>query len=158
VTCADALSDVDSIRVFEIAKTGSGGFLPILLLIPVVILLGVLWLAWPRSLKVEISPDNLSLRGSIYGRVIPRSQLIVDRMRVVDIRGDSPYALARRTNGIGLPHYWVGWFRLQNGEKALAFVTQRRQVVYLPTRKGYALLLSVKDHEGFTSSLAATTN
>jgi hypothetical protein len=147
----------DSIRVFEIAK-GNGGASILVLLVPVVILLGVLWLAWPRSLKVEVSPSALSLRGSVYGRVIPRSELIVEQLRVVDIRGDSPFALARRTNGIGLPHYSIGWFRLENGQKALAFVTQRDQVVYLPTRQGYTLLLSVADHQGFAASLARAAN
>jgi Bacterial PH domain len=147
----------DSIRVFEIAK-GNGGVSILVLLVPVVILLGVLWLSWPRSLKVEVGPSALRLRGSVYGRVIPRSELMVEHLRVVDVRGDSPFALASRTNGIGLPHYSVGWFRLENGQKALAFVTQRDHVVYLPTRQGYALLLSVEDHHGFAASLAGAAN
>jgi len=152
-----ALSGVDSIRVFEIAKASSG-WGTLLLLIPAVLLVGVLWFTWPRALKVEVGPENLRLRGSVYARVIPRAALLVEGLRVVDLRGNSPFALTRRTNGIGLPQYSVGWFRTRSGEKALAFVTQRDHVVYLPTREGYALLLSIEDHEGFARSLAATRN
>ena len=152
------LPNMEPVRVFEIARAGTSASALLVLLVPVVLLLGVLWLSWPRSLKIEVSPSALRLRGSVYGRVIPRSELLVERLQVVDTRDDSPYALARRTNGIGLPQYAVGWFRLKNGEKALAFVTQRQKVVHLPTRQGYSLLLSVEDHEGFAASLSARPN
>jgi hypothetical protein len=54
----------------------------------------------------------------------------------------SDYAPNRRTFGTRLPGYASGWFRLKNGERALAYLTRRESVVYLPTSLGYSLLLS----------------
>lgn len=36
---------------------------------------------------------------------------------------------------------------MKNGEKALLFLTDRTKVVYLPTNKDYALILSAKRPE-----------
>jgi hypothetical protein len=44
--------------------------------------------------------------------------------------------------GTGLPGYRAGWFRLRNGEKALVSLTDTHHVVYVPTSRGFALLLS----------------
>jgi crotonobetainyl-CoA:carnitine CoA-transferase CaiB-like acyl-CoA transferase len=60
-----------------------------------------------------------------------------------------------RTNGVGLPGYRAGWFRLRNGEKALAFVTDVHRVTYLRTTDGYSVLLSVEQPQQFASALQA---
>jgi hypothetical protein len=142
-------------QVFEIAKWTGSSWMLVLFAVPVLILLVVAVLAWPRSLWVELGPEQLEIRGSLYGRRIPRSELELDGARVVDLTQASPLRLGFRTNGIALPGYSVGWFNLKNGERALAFVTDRRNVVYLPTRNRYALLLSVPKPEAFLEALAA---
>ncbi len=48
---------------------------------------------------------------------------VLEEAKQVDLSGDSEYRLRTRTNGTGLPGYQAGWFKLQNGEKALVFVT-----------------------------------
>jgi hypothetical protein len=145
--------ETGSTQVFEIARAGESGWLPLLLLAPTLILIAVTVLFWPRALRVEVGPESLTLSGSVYGRRVPRSDLLVDRLRVVDLASEPGLSFRFRTNGIGLPSYSVGWFKLKNGERSLAFVTDRRKVIYLPTRHGYVLLLSVKDPEGFARSL-----
>jgi hypothetical protein len=145
-----------SAQVFEIAKAGDSGWLPVFLLVPTLILIAVTVLLWPRALRIELGSETLTVSGSVYGRSVARSDLLVDRLRVVDLHTDAALSFRHRTNGIGLPNYSVGWFKLKNGERSLAFVTDRRQVVYLPTRKGYVLLLSVRDAEGFARSLGAS--
>ena len=37
----------------------------------------------------------------------------------------------------------AGWFRLVNGDKALAFITDRRSVLYIPTDEACSVLLSI---------------
>ena len=69
------------------------------------------------------------------------------------LSGDSEFKPIRRTNGIGLPGYSAGWFKLANGEKALLFVTDRGKVVYMPTTDGYSVLLSTVNPEEFLESL-----
>jgi hypothetical protein len=81
----------------------------------------------------------------LYGRTIPGRELIAEQARVLDLTKDTDYALARRTNGTGLPGYKAGWFRLRNGEKALVFVTDPKSVAYVPTRAGYSILVSVAE-------------
>ena len=105
-----------------------------------------------RHTTFEISEQGLSIRGTLYGRMIPTGAFIPEEARQVNLRSDSMLRLRRRGNGIGLPGYQAGWFRLSNGDKALVFVTDPSRAVYLPTRKGYALLLSVERPEAFLQS------
>ena len=67
----------------------------------------------------------------------------------MDLTESPNYRPVWRTNGAGLPGYGSGWFGLANGDQALIFVTDKRRVVYLPTREGYSLLLSVQEPDKF---------
>jgi hypothetical protein len=72
---------------------------------------------------------------------------------VLDLSQDAPHQLKWRTNGAGLPGYSAGWFTLRDGEKSLAFVTDRHRVLYLPTREGYALMVSLLEPDRFLVAL-----
>jgi hypothetical protein len=72
---------------------------------------------------------------------------------VVDFSSDPGYGLAVRTNGVGLPGYKGGWFRLQNGQRALVFYTGSPKAVYLTTQREYSLLLSVERPDEFQIAL-----
>ncbi|MGC9970260.1 MAG: PH domain-containing protein [Bryobacteraceae bacterium] len=114
------------------------------------------WFAYStRHVRVEVSSDGLKIAGDMYGRMIPGRVLIAGQARVLDLTKDTDYALARRTNGTGLPGYKAGWFRLRNGEKALAFVTDTKSVAYVPTRAGYSVLLSVAEPGRFLEAIRA---
>ena len=76
------------------------------------------------------------------GRTIRLSNLNLASAQVVRMDGNSDVRAVTRTNGIGLPGYAVGWFKLASGDKALLAVTSGN-ALYIPTREGYALLLSV---------------
>ena len=73
----------------------------------------------------------------------------------MDLSAEPEYKPKWRTNGTGLPGYQSGWFKLQNGQKALLFVADSRRVVFIPVRSGYSLLLSVSDAEQFLARLLA---
>jgi hypothetical protein len=119
-----------------------------------IVLLALAYTAYSsRNSRVEISSDRIKLVGDLWGREIPVGLLNVSAARVMDLNASSEYLPKRRTLGTGLPGYSSGWFRLQNGEKALVYLTQRRNVVYLPTSDGYSLLLSVEDPKGFIEKL-----
>jgi PH (Pleckstrin Homology) domain-containing protein len=137
-------------QTFAIVPAGTR---PLWLLVPVFLLLAVVLLAaivtlgsaWYGSqwASFEVSHAGLRLGGDVYARLIPASQLRGGAARVLDLGASPEYAPRRRTLGTALPGYLAGWFRLRNGEKALLFVTDRSNVVYVPTRAGYAVLLSV---------------
>jgi hypothetical protein len=102
-----------------------------------------------------VGEEGLKIVGDVYGRTIPARELIADQARALDLTLDRDHALALRTNGVGLPGYRSGWFRLRNGEKALVFVTDARRVVYIPTRAGYSVLASVVEPDRFVEALRA---
>ncbi|MGI9295347.1 MAG: PH domain-containing protein [Pseudomonadales bacterium] len=106
-----------------------------------------------RHSRVEVENNRIKLVGDFWGREIPFSRLEVSGARILDLTRNSEYSPKRRTFGTGLPGYASGWFRLRSGEKALVYLTKRRDVVYLPTSDGYSLLLSVEEPESFIETL-----
>ncbi|WP_107666411.1 PH domain-containing protein [Cyanothece sp. BG0011] len=106
-----------------------------------------------QQVKFEVSEQQLNITGDLYGRTIPLNSLVIDEAKVIKLDQESPYQPRWRTNGIGLPGYQSGWFKLKNGEKALLFVTEKNEVVYLPTVEGYSLLMSVKQPTELLESL-----
>ncbi len=106
-----------------------------------------------KTVQFEISEEGLNIRGGFYQRLIPAESIIIEKSKQIDIGKESPYKPILRTNGIGLPGYASGWFKLRNGEKALLFITNPSRVVYIATREGYSVLLSVQDTERFLQLL-----
>ena len=120
----------------------------------VLFLLLFVYLAWTaRHASFVVSAEGLSIHGGLYGRTIPAAELDFEGARATDLTSDPAHALSFRRNGVGLPGYDGGWFQLRDGEKALVFLTDRRRVAYIPTRSGYALLLSVADPGAMVSAL-----
>jgi hypothetical protein len=58
-----------------------------------------------------------------------------------------------RTLGIAVPGYRAGCFRLVNGEKDLLYVTDGARVVSVPTRAGFAVLVSQQEPVRFFAAL-----
>ena len=112
------------------------------------------WFAFTAdSLSVTLDDSALRIDLPFYGRSIPLSQLDVSSAQIVTLNRSSDFRPRIRTNGIGLPGYAVGWFRLRNGDKALAAVTSKQKVLYLQTTDGYVLLLSLNEPKGFLDKL-----
>lgn len=106
-----------------------------------------------HSTRFDVSPDGLRIVGDFWGRTLAVESLDVGAARSVDLELESGLRPRRRTWGTGLPGYASGWFTLANGSRALVYLTDTRHVVYVPTRDGYSLLLSVADSAGFLTSL-----
>lgn len=124
-----------------------------LLIAPALLVLGLALAFWPRSLSIEVTAGEIQVRGSVYGRRIQRSSLDLEHARVIDLESAPELRPRWRTNGVGLPNYRVGWFRLRNGAKALCFLTRTDSVVYLPTKENYVLLLSTPEGAELLSAL-----
>jgi len=128
--------------------------LPILLLVPLVLLLTYAVLA-NKFTVFAVDDEKLRIKRTMYGRNIDKSSLDLVNAKIINLSEDANkgFRPVLRTNGIGLPFYQAGWFRLHHKEKALLFVTNNKSVVYIPTSEGYALILSVDDPVGFLRSL-----
>jgi hypothetical protein len=148
-------------EIFHIvpANLRSSALVPVgALVLAVFIVVGLLFVASIRGSRTstfELSPDGLHLRGDVYGRRVPAAELRGGAAKVIDLHADGALRPVRRTMGTALPGYRAGWFRLADGEKALLYVTDPRRVVYVPTRAGYSLLLSVDQPAEFLKRLQA---
>ena len=107
-----------------------------------------------RNVSVLIEGNELTLKAPFYGRSIELTELDFAAIKIVNLKKEPDLLPRIRTNGIGLPGYSLGWFRLRNGRKALLAVSNKQEVVYLPTRAGYDLLLSLKQPELFLQKLS----
>lgn len=72
---------------------------------------------------------------------------------MVDLGSEPSLRPRWRTFGTAVPGYSSGWFRLRDGQKALAFLTRTDRILYAPTHQGYALLISVAEPERLAEAL-----
>ena len=124
-----------------------------LLILPVFGITAYLSMA-PKLIRYEVSPNQLRIRGDLlYGRSLAISDLRLEESQSVDLTTSKEYRLTLRTNGTGLPGYKAGWFRTAGGRKALVFLRGLHEVVVIPHKEGYLLLLSPADPAAFMRSL-----
>jgi hypothetical protein len=108
-----------------------------------------------RSSTFDVSSEGLRVRGDFYGRFIPASQVRGGEARRVNFDVSPELRPRRRTLGTGMPGYSAGWFRLQNGETALVYMTDPSRAVYVPTSNGYAVLVTPQDPDRFVAALSS---
>ncbi|MFC1942855.1 PH domain-containing protein [Chloroflexota bacterium] len=143
-------------KIYGIIPAASGPMIFIVAIVLVLILvIGLLsFIGYSsKNVRFEINDEGLKISRSIYGRLIPRDQIVASEVKVIDLSADLEYKPKHKTNGAGLPGYSEGWFKLNNNEKALLFVTDRSSVVYIPTNKNFSVLLSVKEAGEFARSI-----
>jgi hypothetical protein len=98
-----------------------------------------------RHITFTLTDQGLRIGPGLYGRTIPKENITIEGVKVIDLNLEKDYQPKWRTNGAGLPGFSAGWFKLQNKEKALLFVTDRSSVVYIPTTDNYSVMLSVRE-------------
>jgi hypothetical protein len=143
-------------QVFTIIPSSSTSFW-FLTLIGIFLIAGLVLVGFTayslKNVKIEVSSAGLRIRGNLYGRILPLSGLQLDRARIIDLNQDQEHQPKWRKNGIGLPGYQSGWCKLKNGEKSLVFITKRNKVVYIPTYRGYSVMLSASQPDELIAAL-----
>jgi hypothetical protein len=129
--------------------------LPVALILIVMAALVVFIVYSTKNAKFEVTDGGLRIKGALYGRFIPKDTFVKSGARILNLDREGDFQPRTRSNGIGLPGYSEGWFKLKNGEKALLFLTDRTKVVYLPTNKDYTLMLSAKHPEEMLNWMGA---
>ncbi|QYJ78557.1 PH domain-containing protein [Shewanella acanthi] len=131
----------------KVAKSASLGIL-------LVMLSGFAWVFYQSSrAEIELTENELKLDIPFYKVQLARTDLLIDQARIVDLKQDAGLKPSFKTNGIGMPGFKLGWFNLHNKGKAFVALTDRAELVLLPTTKGYSLLLSVPEGKRFIEQL-----
>ena len=118
------------------------------------ILAGTGWVAYAsRHTALHISASGLTIKGGPYGRTIPLAALDTAHAQAIRFDTNPELAPRGRSNGIGIPGYVSGWYKLANGEKALLFMTRRTSLVHVPTKEGYSVIVSVDSAQAFIDAL-----
>jgi hypothetical protein len=134
---------------FNLTPASSGALMTLGLISVVTVGLGLMfvWITWSASHgSITISDQAIQLHIPFYGRTIPISSINVAHARVLSLDESAEIGAVRRSNGISLPGYSAGWFKLASGGKALLAVTRGR-VLFIPTTEGYSVWLSVAQPE-----------
>jgi hypothetical protein len=103
--------------------------------------------------QLEVSTRGLCIEGNVFRKTIAISDLQVPLARVVDLDQQPSLRPWIKIYGVGLPFYRSGWFLLKDREKALLLLRRTTRVVYIPTTRGYALLLSPERPAEFLGAL-----
>ena len=138
-----------------IAAKNAGLILPIIMLIMFFFLafacVGIMH--YMKYTSISVTDESLIIKSIFYGKTIPLQKINTRGLRKLNLYSDWEYNVKTRANGIGLPNYFAGWMRLNNGAKALVFLTDRTSVALIPTDE-YDILFSTDDYEGIKESLS----
>ncbi|MBT76708.1 MAG: hypothetical protein CL798_00795 [Chromatiales bacterium] len=94
--------------------------------------------------EIVLDAQTLNVKAAFYQRSINRSDIIWADSHIIDLSHMPEFTPRVRVNGIGLPGYRVGRFRLANGSRAFLLMTHG-PLVYLSVRDGEDLLLSIEE-------------
>lgn len=103
--------------------------------------------------RIELHADAIAVATTFYRRSLAFAELRLDEARVVDLAERTEFKPMLKTNGTGLPGLKSGWFRLRNRGKALVATAGGNRVLWLPTRKGYDLLLQPRNPQALLDEL-----
>ncbi|MDE0270290.1 MAG: PH domain-containing protein [Gammaproteobacteria bacterium] len=110
-----------------------------------------LWGAFHSTATIE--KGLIRLQVPIYSVTIPLDSIDAEGARLVDFAKNPEFKPGIRTNGLGVPGYRLGHFRLANGLRARLALTTKSSIAYVPFDRRTALLLSVEEGEKFIAAL-----
>jgi hypothetical protein len=139
-----------------IVMASTMGVKPIMIVGPVFFLVALLMvyiLRASRHTTFELGREHLRIRGDLFGRTIPIELLDPEKARLINLNDELGYKPKWKTCGTTVPGYQSGKFKLKNGESAWIYLTDRSKVVYIPTKKRYAVMMSVTHPERMLEEL-----
>ena len=86
--------------------------------------------AWSgRHIRFEVEGGSLHIRGTLFPRELALASLDLGSARVLDLTHEPELRPSWRTWGTALPGLQTGWFRLENGGKALLYVSDGLEMI-----------------------------
>lgn len=109
------------------------------------------WLFFRR--RVQLDGNVLSVHSTFYRKHTPVQQMDLPNAAVVDLKQDRRHGLRHKTNAYSMPGFHSGHYRLQDGGKGFALVTDVHRVLVIPVRDGPTLLLSMAEPQSLLDAL-----
>ena len=148
---------MENIIFFESITQPKGflNLLPIIIVVLVMLLVLGLLIGIIFSIKhtsISIKDEDIIIKSFLYGRKIPIEDVSINEIRTINLKRNNEYDISFKTNGIGLPNFYSGWMRLNNSKKALVFLTNKENVLLMPT-KNFVVLFSMEKTEEFKNKI-----
>jgi hypothetical protein len=111
-------------------------------------------LAWlMRRHRLRLDAAALDITTSFYHQRLPLSDLQLDAARVIAIDERPELKPMLKTNGMALPGFASGWFRSRAFKKLFVATAGGQRLLWLPTRRGFALLLQPRQPQALLDRL-----
>jgi hypothetical protein len=110
-----------------------------------------------RRRSVELRDGVLDVRATLYRKRVAVTELDLERARVVNLAERTELRPWLKSNGMSMPGFRAGHFRLRGDfGKAFCLLTQRERVLWLPLRDGkQQFLLSLERPQALLDALRA---
>jgi len=105
-----------------------------------------------KNINISIKDNEIKINSLLYGRKIPIEDIMVNEIRTINLNENNEYKISIRTNGISLPNFLLGWMKLKNGNKALVYLTNKNNVLLIPT-KDYVIMFSMDKGNEFIEKI-----
>jgi hypothetical protein len=113
----------------------------------VLVLTAAIWFALDRLMqrhRLRLDAGMLEIVTTLYRQRLPLSDLQLDAARVVAIDERPELKPMLKSNGMALPGFRSGWFRSRTFKKLFVATAGGKRLLWLPTTRGHALLLQVR--------------
>ena len=120
----------------------------IVMVLAVALVMGAIALFLDRMLerhRLLLDAGGIEVATTFYRQRIAFAELKLDAARVVRLDEHPELKPLLKSNGYALPGFRSGWFRLRNWRKAFVATSDGERVLWLPTTRGFDLLLQPRD-------------
>ncbi|GAA5011076.1 hypothetical protein FNZ56_00905 [Pseudoluteimonas lycopersici] len=114
----------------------------------VALVTGAIALFLDRMLKrhrLLLDAGGIEVATTFYKQRIAFPDMKLDAARVVRLDEHPELRPLLKSNGYALPGFRSGWFRLRNWHKAFVAASDGERLLWLPTTRGFDLLLQPRD-------------
>ena len=99
-----------------------------------------------RGHRLVLRARDVGLVTGTYRQLLAYPELDLDRARVLDLDEHLEFRPRLKTSAMVLPGFQTGWYRLRNGSRALVARAGGKRVLWIPTTRGFGLLLQPREH------------
>lgn len=106
-----------------------------------------------RRHRIVLADGAIDIATSFYRRRLAIPELRLDEARTIDLDERTEFKPMLKTNGVSMPGFRSGWFRLRSRDRALVATAGGKRVAWIPTRAGYGLLLQPRNPQALLDAL-----